>query len=235
MRCCRHYKMNRQIWVLTLILTISLTVCGQDTTAIHHKGLFFIKDSGSVTNDIGDCIFCNPEIMTDRILLDSIKTMIARKTSSHLGYVYNEWRSSKYNKTYEEIHFPSLDFKMATYFSDLGETIEQITNSSSSYSLLYSDNRSKTVNRVRVQLSSQSADSLVRVFNIPKDKIFSDTKFWTEINFNENGEIESTGIIVTAIREVENNIYKIGTWSYYNSAGLPIKSEIFTTITVTTK
>jgi hypothetical protein len=64
--------------------------------------------------------------------------------------------------------------------------------------------------------------------NIPKEKMYFGTKFWTEINFYDNQKIKSTGIIITGIYEPQANQYKIGTWFYYNSRGqLSNKETIF--------
>ena len=203
--------------ILVFVIFFSLVANGQDTTSLpyHYKGVaFIIKDSGGI-NDIGDCIFCNPEIMNDRILLDTTKTMLTRKTSNPLGYIYYEWRSPKHNKTYEEIFLKELNFKTMMFYSDSGATIEQRTYCSVPYTVFYYENKLQTIEKIRIQFNQQATDSLIKTHNISQERILNVTRFWTEVNFYDNGKIKSTGIIVTGMK----NMDKIGTWLYYNSKG----------------
>jgi len=226
-----------------LLLGLGLVVCalgcaGQtDTVDLHYNGLLIVVDTSMIEKGklkdnlpFGNIIYGNPEIMSDRILLDSTKTMIAQKTSNPLGYCYYEWKNKKHSKTYEEIQFPKLKFKTIIFYSDSGSAIEQQTECPLPFLITYSKNRWQTVDRIRIQLNQKEADSLIKTYNFPKDKMFFGTKFWTEISFYDNGEIKSIGTVITGMNEPEANKYRIGTWDFYNLKGELEKKETFTTI-----
>ncbi len=219
--------------ILIFVLFFSLVANGQDTISLPYKLLpypyndvaFMIKDSGEITNDIKDCILCNPEIMNDRILLDTTKTMISRKTSNPLGYIYYDWRSPKRSKTYEEIFLKELNFKTMIFYSDSGATIEQRTYCSVPYTIFYYENNLQTIEKIRIQFNQQSTDSLIKTYNISRERILDVTRFWTEVNFYDNGEIKSTGIIITGMKNLNEDEYKVGRWMYYNSKGQFINKD----------
>jgi hypothetical protein len=217
--------MNRFNFVFIFFVFVTSTIFGQDTTAIHSHGMYLVK-AKPIANDSGDCIFCNPEIMHDRILLDSNKVMIARKTSTDLGYTYYEWRNEKHAKTFEEIRVLSPSFKTSVYYSDSGTITRQKTECSSPFTIEYSTDSLKTIEKIRLRLNQQETDTVLDLFDLSAYKPYAfqagktkpNTSLWKEITFYPSGKIKSTGVVVTSTFETINNS-RVGTWKYYDETG----------------
>ena len=233
-------KMDKQFRVLIkLILIVAATsssaVFAQKNVPIPWKGMYIIQDSGALIHS--DCLFCNPETMKDRILLDSTKKMIARRTSNPYGYTYYEWRNKEYSKTYEEIQVWPLKFKSAQYITDSGtyspKEKNTFTNSYISYFRAPYNKKEPyngkwTADRIQIQLTQRATDSIAKLYNNLKDSIGNGAILWSELNFHENGKIKSTGIIMFPgmglkkkheMKTPSTIRYKIGLWLYYDGSG----------------
>lgn len=234
--------MIRQLLLLIFVLSFSIQLTAQNADLIAVNGFYIIQEK--IPFKKGDSVFCNPATMPDRIILDSAKKMIVKKTSNPLGYTYYEWRNKNNNlKTYEEIQIPYLKLKHATYYTDSGivnppdkntftpfcaDYFRGPTNIKQKYNGLW------IAERIRVSLSKQAVDSLLILYKSLKGKLLIGTKFWTELNFYENGKLQSTGILITGLKESTQNTkekelidqmhapenqFRIGVWRYYETSG----------------
>jgi len=217
-----------------------MTVVGQQSPKTLVNGFYVIQDSGKVKNS--DCIFCNPSSMPDRIVLDSNYRMVARKVSHPMGYTYYEWRNKENTKTYEEIHL--YNYRKSTYYSDSGSFSSPEKNTFISSHVGYSmaqKNNKQAYNglwkalKIKIQLNKKATDSIIELYKISKDMIVEKTKIWNEVIFHETGKIKSSGVMITGLKEKEENRvdnlrlpinnhgpinqYKIGLWYYYNEKG----------------
>ncbi|MES2558623.1 MAG: hypothetical protein V4590_02715 [Bacteroidota bacterium] len=230
--------------ILLVVLTTTLVAFGQQTNPVFVNGFYIIQEKMAFKK--GDCIFCNPETMPDRIILDSSKKMIAKKTSNPLGYTYYEWRNKEHTRTYEEIQIPGLKFKQVAYFTDSGSVRPPDKNSLKSGWIFYfrtMPNPKQRYNglwiaeKVRVELSKQASDSILALHQYLKGKVLPGTEFWTELNFYENGKLASTGTLITGLKEgsleqkkTPDNQFRIGPWSYYEASGQLNNRETITPI-----
>jgi hypothetical protein len=236
--------------LLLFTLTSSLVVFGQNTM-IPWKGLYIIQD-GQIKE--GDCIFCNPETMPDRIVLDSSKKMIAKRTGNPLGYTYYEWKNKAYTKTYEEIQIRPLKYRSTTYYTDSGQVRPPEKNTFNGgwhFYFRFPTNTKQRYNglwiaeKIRVELSKQATDSLLASHKYLKGKLLIGTKFWTELTFYENGKLQSSGTLITGLKEssqgskdkeltdqlnTPENQFRIGLWTYYDANGQLNNQETITTI-----
>jgi hypothetical protein len=233
--------MKNQIFVLLLTFAVTQTVYSQKTITIPWKGMYVIQDSG--TKILGDCVFCFPENMPDRIILDSTRKMIARRTSNPFGFTYYEWKNKEYTKTYQEIQLPCFNFKSASNFTDSGsfspkEKNTFINDFISYYRTPYNKkepyNGLWTAEKVQIQLKQHATDSMVNRYQFLKDSIRHGAHLWTEINFYENGKIKSMGTIMFpgsgALKKNDSKPhsayrYKIGLWLYYDFKGRQYKKD----------
>lgn len=219
--------------LLLFAVTISWGAFGQHADPVPVNGYYIIQEK--VTFKKGDSVFCNPETMPDRIILDSSKKMIAKKVSNPLGYTYYEWRNKEHTRTYEEIYIPGLKFKQVVYFTDSGSVRPQDKNSLRSgwtYYFRTMPNPKQRYNglwiaeKIRVELSKQDSDSILELHKYLKGKVMRGTAFWTELNFYENGKLASTGTLITGLKvgNIENartpdNQFRVGLWAYYETNG----------------
>lgn len=240
--------MKKYVVFILFICLNGLFVLGQPRKQKLVNGLYILQDSGIVSSN--DCIFCNPETMPDRIVLDSTYRMVARKMSNHFGYTYYEWRGKNYSKSFEIIFLHKYNFLSTTHFEN-GTSFsppEKNNHMSSfiSYSLLPHNKKQayngehKAIN-IRIQLSKKSEDSILKLYHVPKEMIQEKTKLWDVLYFNENGQIKSFGILITGLKEKESKEkastssqfkdftppaqYKIGIWQYCNDNGKNIFKE----------
>lgn len=238
----------RLLLLTSIVLLGSLMAIGQPSKKTKVKGYTILQDSGIVKSN--DCIFCSPETMPDRIVLDSTNRMVARKISNTLGYTYYEWRNKKYTKTYEEIQLPKYKFKHATYYTDSGTINPPEKNTNNPSYIAYSmapPNYKKPyygvwkAEKVQIQLSQSASDSVLKLYNVYKGMITKKTSTWHEINFNENGNLKSNGLVIIDLKETEAsknetiplqdnyrkppNRFKIGSWQYFNEKGNPSHRE----------
>lgn len=237
--------MIRKLFVLLLTVIYALPTFAQQSELIPVNGYYIIQNKPAFKK--GDCIFCNPETMPDRIILDSTKKMIAKKVSNPLGYTYYEWRNTlptpNAPKSYEEILIRSLKFKYVGYYTDSGKVFPQDKNTSQPNWVFYflgPTNLKQRYNglwiaeKVRVQLSKQATDSMLVLYQSVKGKMLPGTQFWTELNFYENGKLQSTGNVITGLKEssqvdkqkelsdqihTPDNQFRIGAWTYYHATG----------------
>lgn len=222
-------------------------VWSQKAEPIYVNGFYIIQDK--VPYKKGDCLFCNPATMPDRIVLDSAKKMIAKKTTFPDGYTYYEWRKTNYEKSYEEIQINSRQFKDITFYTDSGPSrkppqgftgfwtfyFRYATNTKQRYNGLY------IAEKVRFEITQRERDSLLVVYKSLKSKITKGTQFWMEYNFYENGKLKSSGITITGVKETASNseeipnmdsiktpenVYRIGPWAYYETSGEPNSKEV---------
>ena len=245
--------MNRRFYFIVLGCLLSLVVLGQPSKRTFVNGFYILQDSGIVKKN--DCVFCNPETMPDRIVLDSNLKMVARKMSNPMGYTYYEWRNKQHTKTYEEIFLHKYDFLKSTYYTDSGSFSPPNKNKHLSswvhYSLASYNNKQpfngvwKAI-RVETELSHHASDSVFNLYKIPKDQITKGTKIWDVLNFNESGTIKSYGLIVTGVKEKDANKegvialpanarrpiiqYKIGVWHYCGDKGQKTFKENISTM-----
>lgn len=233
--------MIRHLFILLFTLTSLAAAFAQNTDMVAEKGFFIIQKPAFKK---GDCIFCNHETMPDRIVLDSTKKMIAKKVSNPLGYTYYEWRNISDRITYQEIQIPSLKYKLVTYYTDSGQVSPPEKNTFTNHGWVFyfrgPTNLKQKYNglwiaeKVRVQLSKQATDSLLVLYKSVKGKVLPGTKFWTELNFYENGKLQSTGTVITGLKEssqvdkqkelsdqlhAPDNQFRIGAWTYYHATG----------------
>jgi hypothetical protein len=227
-----HSAKEMRLIILGILILFARLAYGQrDTINLFYNGLTMIADTPFL-NPKGDCIFCNPEIMQDRILLDSSKTMIARKKSNPLGFTYYEWRNKNHSKTFEQISFPSLEFQSIISYSDSGAISEQSTECSSPFQIFYLDDRWSTIGKIRIKLIAQKTDSITKLYALPKNLIspiykLGSLRLFQEINFYRNGNVESSGTFILSQYEKYSN-RKIGKWFYYNENGSFKANEIHT-------
>ncbi|MES2780615.1 MAG: hypothetical protein V4651_12020 [Bacteroidota bacterium] len=233
------------LFLLSSLIT-SLIGFGQNTDLIPVNGFYIIQER--VTFKKGDCVFCNPETMPDRIILDSSKKMIAKRTGNPLGYTYYEWRNrGNDRRSYEEIYIQSLKYKSVSYFTDSGIVRPPEKNTSRYNDWVYyfigSPNSKQRYNglwiakKVRVELSKQTTDSLMTMHKYLKGKVLVGTKFWTELNFYENGKLQSTGTLITGLKEgstdqanTPDNQFSVGLWTYYEINGQLNQTETISPI-----
>jgi len=226
----------------------TLFVLGQPSKQKRVKGYYILQDSGKVSSN--DCVFCNPETMPDRIVLDSTYRMVARKINNPFGYTYYEWRGNNYGKSYEIIFLHKYNFLHTTYFENGSSSSPPEKNRFMSSFIEYSllpYNKKQAYNgehkaiSIRIQLSKNTADSILKLYHIPKEMIQEKTKLWDMLDFNENGNIKSFGILITGLKEKESKDrentssqfrdftpparYKIGIWQYCNDNGKNIFKE----------
>jgi hypothetical protein len=219
------------------------------TEPIKWNNYYVIQKGGNLQKE--SCIFCNPETMPDRIVLDSSKRMIGKKSSNPYGYTYYEWRNQKYQKSYEEIRIDFLHYSKATYFTDSGQVRVIGKNSYSQGEVFYLReyyNPQKRYNgewiaeRVIVDFSPAQCDSFYKLYKIPQTMITLKTKCHYELSFYKNGHIKSFGTIITNLRQPHatgakdqftdtpqtmDNRYRIGYWRYFDEQGLLMQEETF--------
>lgn len=228
--------MKRSLVLLIFTALASLSLFAQKKVTIPWKGIYIIQDSG--VKITGDCIFCNPESMPNRIILDSTKRMVARKTSHPFGYSYYEWRNKDYSKSYQEFQLLHVNFKSASYFTDSGHFDPKEKNTFVNSYLSYfrnplnkkePHNGTYTADRIQIQCNQRAADSLLNRYPNLKDSIRHGARFWYEFNFYENGHLKSNGIVLISRLENLGNYerakplvlrYKIGLWLYYDARGI---------------
>lgn len=227
--------MKKVLLVWMLFLSANQVVYSQKSITIPWKGMYVIQDSG--TQIKGDCIFCHPENMPDRIILDSTRKMVARRTSNPLGYTYYEWRNKEYTKTYQEIQLPRFNFRSASYFTDSGSYSPKEKNSFVNDFISYYRtpvnkkepyNGVWTAELIQVKLGQTASDSMVSKYPMLKDSINHRAHLWFEVNFYENGKIKSMGTIMFPGKDVNKSIensphptyrYRIGLWLFFDSRG----------------
>ena len=169
--------------------------CAQRTEPVFSEGYYIIQDK--IPFKKGNCIFCNTETMPDRIVLDSAKKMIAKKVSNPFGYVYYEWKRKDGFKTFQDIVISSENYRDYTYFTDSGHVRPNEKNSfnggnaSIDYFRGYPNPKKRyygfnIAQKIRVVVSSQATDSIVKLYKLPKHKLLPQTKWWIEFNFYEN-------------------------------------------------
>lgn len=223
-----------KLTILSVLLLFSGLVYGQsDTVNLFYNGLTMVTDN-PFSNSLGDCIFCNPEIMQDRILLDSTKTMIARKKSNPFGFTYYEWRNKDHSKTFEQLNFPFLNFQSIIFYSDSGAIIEQRSESSNPFQVFYSNNHWSTIKKIRIRLTDQASDSIIKQYSLPQNLVNSIYKYgsmrlWQEINFYFNGNLKSSGTFILSQYGTFSNC-KIGKWFYYSENGEVKENKVYTTV-----
>lgn len=248
----QKHHMKRLLIVLSFLPTAGTPVSAQSSEPVPANGFYVIQPK--VTFKKGDAVFCNPATMPDRIILDSSKKMIAKRTGFPMGYTYYEWRRKDGFKTYEEISIPTAGYIASVYFTDSGDIRPASKNSVNGAAIDYYKtmpnprfryNGFNIARQVYVPVGVQSTDSLVRRFNIPTAKITSQTIWYAFVSFYENGNIQSTGTVVTNLKVPETvakpgspgiinstarNRFKIGEWIYYDERGYELNKEVITTL-----
>lgn len=230
--------MNKYATSILFICLNTLLALGQPSKKTFVKGYYVLQDSGKISSN--DCVFCDPETMPDRIILDSTYRMVARKINTAFGYTYYEWRNTNYTKSFQEIYVSKYNFLESCSLTNEGNICAPEKNNNKSSHIAFeleSFNKKKPYNgiwkakTIKIQVDKKASDSILKLYHVPKAKISDKTKIWDVIKINENGQIKSAGLQISGIKETQENApspfkdrqpnyyYKIGFWQYYNDLG----------------
>jgi hypothetical protein len=226
---------------LFLLLFLLLFLSSSSQSITHQVGPYYvIQDSTAALRR--DCLFCDPATMPDRMILDSTHRMIARKVSHPFGYTYYEWRDPNYEKSMEQITYRPFLMAYTQYYQQ-GKSLDTPAHNThlNTYISYYRNGYQKaqpyagtwTVRFVHIKLPSAVNDSLIQLYPYLKPYTKNGAEFWRVLNLQENGVIQSNGLILYAYDHSKQSMgikplqkkYKVGQWRYYNAVGKLQKIE----------
>jgi len=222
-------------WTLSIFVFIFFIAKGQIDTIAWTNGNFLITDSMAIPNQLNlkyslesdfsfETIYGNPEVIEDRLIVDSNYNYLSNQVNNLYGYTYYEFNGSGV-KIYEEVQYFDLECKISTSYNKQGFIIYQKFESKKSIITHYYDTIYQPIKTLLIELNDIETDSLIARYSLESnDSFVGKPKIYIGLEYYKNGKVKARGTVVTP--SLQNGVkYRIGSWEHFDIHNEIIKEK----------